>query len=708
MKTKKLCSVGITSFFVFICVCASGNTSISTNNTESIYSSNDISTYADIDSIQRNNPEDEEPEPLFPGYEEATAVAEEYLTMKVSTATKTPTSQSYTATLATETTIYTGIGDNSYVYVALDEPTDLLELDTIDNEDERPIYSAYVYNITSGSSEIVIPYEWTYGSRAILSVESIGPEVVDEDAVDDLEYIVIPDTITLIDENAFINLEGHGITFYLATDEKESPYDRSLFPSDAKIECISKIPGTTSGNYRRPGIATTKTDSNDANFFVGSEDSYSAYGTYPSSTMEIGLQYDVYTDGVYSETRFEYFPVSSSNRNYDSIGESMGQTSLVLYFDIDLEENESINNDSIIFFNMYFASYDASSGRYYPDLHYPYIIDEDTGEVVEYAGQLYIVPQMAYKIDDEITNYIEYDFNSLNTFSGYTTFVMNVTVPDTGIYETLKASTYNANIANIESGTLQVRYRFTSLSTAYYRLVYEDSNGDLVTTELKIETPVGYHKLNTNKKNEICFMIKNKNVAPDFDASKVRGLDIRGLRITLDLYNKKRNSIVSKSSVETRFGLVNVMEQTSEEPSVINFNSILGIIAGGYTALYIIVAAIYYFYAKNKYKNDEFRRMDTKKFLKQALGHYIWIVILVFAAVLIGFRSVPLSSAVVIANPIDPWVFGFSVGAIIAVGYYIRYFWIMGRSAKKRREVIRLHLNEDVEDDGTQQVEQQG
>ncbi len=705
MKTKKLCSVGLTSFFVLLCACTSVGSTASSESVLPLSNSNEISMYADADPTHRSDPTEEEPEPLFPGYEDATAVAEEYLTVKVSTATKTPTSQSYTATLATETTIYTGIGDNSYVYVALDEPTDLLELDTIDDEDERPIYSAYVYSVIAGNGQVVIPYRCTYGSRAILSVESIGPEIVDEDAVEGLEYIIIPDTITLIDENAFINLEGHGITFYVLASEDEVEFDKSVFPSDAHVEYgIAQ----NSNNHKSVGIATTKTDSKDANFFVGSEESYSAYGTYPSDTMEIGLQYDVYVDGKYDRTQFEYFPISSTNRSYDGIGGTMGQTSLVLYFDIDLEENESINNDSLIFFNMFFASYDEGSGRYYPDLHYPYIIDEDTGDVVEYAGQLYVVPQMAYKIDDEITNYIHYDFNSLNTFSGYTTFVMNVTVPDTGIYETLKASTYNANIANIENGTLQIRYRFTSLSTAYYRLVYEDSNGELVTTEVKINTPVGYHQINTKKTNEICFMIKNKDVASDFDSSKVRGLDIRGLRITLDLYNKKRNSIVSKSSVETRFGLVNVMQETVEVPSVINFNSILGIIAGGYTALYIIVAAIYYFYAKNKYKNDEFRRMDTKKFLKQALGHYIWIGILVFAVVLIGFRSVPLSSAVVISNPIDPWVFGFAVGAIIAVGYYIRYFWIMGRSAKKRREVQRLHLDEDVEDDGTQQLEQQG
>ncbi|MCD8209418.1 MAG: hypothetical protein LUC31_01205 [Coprobacillus sp.] len=703
MKTKKLASIIGTSFFVLVCACACNASASNTSISAPAYS-NEVNVYAD-DSVIRSNPDDDEPEPLFPGHEDATAISEEYLTVKVSTATKTPTSQSYTATLATETTIYTGIGTDSYVYVALDEPTDLLELPTNSSgdEDQIPIYTAYVYNVVAGNGQVVIPYRCTYGTRAILSVESIGPEIIDDDAIEGLEYIVIPETITLIDEDAFTNLEGCGVTFYVLMNENEVEFDKSVFPSDAIVEYgINQ----NSNNHKSIAIATTKSDSKETNFFVGSEASYSQYGVYPSDTMEIGLQYDVYVDGVYDRTQFNYFPVSSNNRNYDGIGEALGQTSLVLYFDMDLEENESVDNNSLIFFNIYFASYDSLNGGYYPDLNYPFVVDEETGEVEQSVGQLYVIPQLAIKIDDDITNYITYDFNSLNTFSGFTTFVMNVSVPDTNIYETLKASTYNANIANIENGTLQVRYRFTSLSTAYYRLTYEDSSGDLVTTEIKIDTPVAYHKINTKKNNEICFLIKNKDVAPGFNASKVRGLDIRGLRITLDLYNKKLNSIVSKSSVESRFGLVNVMQETLEKPSVINFNTILGIIAAGYTVLYFIIALVYYFWAKNKYKNDEFRRMDTKRYIKRAVGHYIWIGILVFATVLIGFRSVPLNNAVVTFNPIDPWVFAFSVGAIIAVGYYIRYFWIMGRSAKKRKEIIRLRLNEDEEDDGTQ-VDQQ-
>ncbi|MCD8204380.1 MAG: hypothetical protein LUC16_00930 [Coprobacillus sp.] len=711
MTNRKIGAGIISSFFVFLCVCTGCSNTASSDNVlaPAKYANGDT-----LDPIQKTNPESEELELLFPGSDEANEIDNEDLTISISTSTTTPTSQSYTASFSSQTTIYSGNNStNRTIFIALDDPVSLEDLPTESErlegleegeEDAGPeALTGYVFSITAGVSDPIIPYQYYYGSRANIDITSIGSDIVEEDAVDSINSIYIPSSIETIDPNAFTNLTGKGVTFKLGFDESDK--DSFFFDPDEVFPsgCTVVYEGNAAED-RRQGISTTKTSSKDVDLYVGSEETFTKEGYVYSDDLRLGLQYDVYNEeGSYIETRLTYFPVSSTNSNSDTIGKNMGQTSLVMYFDIDMGEGEKINNESLVFFNIYFASndYSETGGNYfYPDLQYPYT-DEDTGELLHTYGQMYCIPRLSYSIEDDISNYIDYSFNSLNTFSGYSAFVMNVKKVDYDVYPNLKKSTYQNNLSSIEDGTLQIRYRLTSLNSAYYRIGYINEDGELDTIDLKVDTPVAYSKINTKRNNELSFLIHNKDIYKGFKVSDIRSVDIVGLRITIDLYNKSRNSIVSKSSVETRFGIVNVMDYTEVAPSFTNINLILILLFVGYTVVFLAATLGLYFYRKNKFKNDEFRRMNTRKFINQAIIAYIFIGLLIFFVATLLFRVMPLNNAVVTYNPIDVYVFFFAIGAIIAVGYYIRYFWLAGKAARHRKEVERLKLNEDEEDDGT-------
>ncbi len=144
------------------------------------------------------------------------------------------------------------------------------------------------------------------------------------------------------------------------------------------------------------------------------------------------------------------------------------------------------------------------------------------------------------------------------------------------------------------------------------------------------------------------------------------------------------------------------MDMTDTTPRTTNFNLVLLYVVLGYLVVFTGCSVGYYYWAKNKYKNDEFRRVDSKKYTQTAAIAFVMVGIILMAITFICLRAVPIKNAVVTFNPTDVYVFFFSLFAIIAVGYYIRYFWLAYKARKHRKEVIKLRLNEDEEDDGTE------
>ena len=159
-------------------------------------------------------------------------------------------------------------------------------------------------------------------------------------------------------------------------------------------------------------------------------------------------------------------------------------------------------------------------------------------------------------------------------------------------------------------------------------------------------------------------------------------------------------STIARSNVITRFGFLEVMPY-SDNASLFDVNIFLIILAVSYILLFAAGTVGLYFYLKNKYKNDEFRRMRPKAYVKSAVLGYIGLVLILAAINFIVLRIGFFNSTIPTYNPIDAFVIIFSIAAAISLGLFIKNFASAIKLAKKRREILRLKLDKDVVDDGT-------
>ncbi len=666
-----------TSFSIF-----SGQSNSSSQSVESTKDESVISTSV----VSRSSlAEDEDYTPSFEGWEDATEVDKSSISFTVTRSTTTSTSQSYTLSIASEITGYANASRDTVCYIALEEPTNLSGLDVQENEEDMPYYNGYAYSVSRARNGVcTIPAQLQWGEYAFISVTSISSELIEDSIASTVTEVNIPSTINGIADDAFSNLAGNeGLTFNIGMTEEEAQFDLDVFPEGSTINWLGNSDEDVS--YRG---TTSKAFSSGEQFIIGINAPDYGY------VYKLSVQYDIVDDnGNYVETRYQELEVSASYLAYDAVG--LGSTSLTKYIDIELGEGENVDDDSLYFYNFYYAkSNSGGNPSYVPAL------PSDSTEEVTYT-MLYTKPSVTAPIEDDISNYISYEYSGLSSFSGYTTFSIDVTVSDFNIYEIYKSSSYNSNYNSINNGTYYLRYRFTSFNYASYRIVYENEEGENVSVTLAITTPVDYHQFSTSETSTVSFLIKNKDVASDFTTDSVRSIEVIGLRITIDIFNPSSNSIISKSAMETRFGYFEILPLSEESASYTSFNAVLIILAIVYAIVYWAITIAIYFYRKNKYKNDEFRRMNNKSFFKQAVTAFFCIGIVLYAFTFIYIRFWPMNNSVIVYNPTDVFVVLFAIAAIIAIGYYIRYFYLAYKAAKHRKEVKRLKLDQDVEDDGT-------
>ncbi len=680
LKTMAAIILFSTSFTIF-----SGQLNSSSQSNES---TKDESVAPAIVSRSSLSDDDEDYSPSFEGCESATEVDKSSISFTVTRSTTTSTSQSYTLSIASEITGYANASRDTVCYIALEEPTNLSSLDVQENEEDMPYYNGYAYSVSRARNGIcTIPAQLQWGEYAFISVTSISSELIEDSIASTVTEVNIPSSINGIADDAFSNLEGNeGLTFNVGMSQDEAQFDLDVFPEGSTVNWLGNADSDTSIRG-----TTSKAFSSGEQFIVGI--SATSYGYY----YPLCIQYDIVDDnGTYVETRYQELAISASYLAYDAVG--VGATSLTKYIDIELGSGENVDDDSLYFYNLYYAIRNSSSDTGAPT--YVPALPSDSTDDVTYT-MLYTKPSVTAPIEDDVSNYISYEYTGLSSFSGYTTFSIDVSVSDYNIYEVYKASSYNSNYNSINNGTYYLRYRFTSFNYASYRIVYENSDGDNVSVELDISTPVDYHQFSTSSTSTVSFLLKNSDVASDFTTDSIRSIEIVGLRITIDIFNPSSNSIISKSAMETRFGYFEVLPLLDDSASYTSFNAILIIIAIVYAIVFWAITVALYFYRKNKYKNDEFRRMNTKSFFKQAVTAFICIGIVLFAFTFIYLRFWPMNNSVIVYNPTDVYVILFSIAGVIAIGYYIRYFYLAYKAAKHRKEVKRLKLDQDVEDDGT-------
>jgi uncharacterized membrane protein len=112
-----------------------------------------------------------------------------------------------------------------------------------------------------------------------------------------------------------------------------------------------------------------------------------------------------------------------------------------------------------------------------------------------------------------------------------------------------------------------------------------------------------------------------------------------------------------------------------------------------------------YFYQKNKYKNDEFNRVNTKKFVRSALIAGSFILLWTAEILVLVGRGTAFKNSLIVFNPLDVFIVVLSIILIIFTGYYIKFAIGKFKDNKAKRESARLKLSESVSDDGVVNTE---
>ena len=106
-----------------------------------------------------------------------------------------------------------------------------------------------------------------------------------------------------------------------------------------------------------------------------------------------------------------------------------------------------------------------------------------------------------------------------------------------------------------------------------------------------------------------------------------------------------------------------------------------------------------YFYKKNKYQNDEFKRMDTPAYIKTSIIAYFFFVIAGLDIYYLVMRVNALNNSELFANPVDVIVIVFTLAAFLLGCYFIKKYYILAKETIEKNRRERLNLNTKTEED---------
>ena len=617
----------------------------------------------------------------------------EGLNVSVTSSTKTSTGQSFSFQFSTGGQ---GFGDTTDTFLIApdDENFDSFYTDFSsksieerkeiqeqykNGEYETVEFDAYIYSISGREQykDIVIPRGLKRDVFFQLNINAIGPKAIS--SWEFVDSITIPKEVEIISSNSFVNVPNN-VVFKVEYQPSEIP---STWAADwahgATIQYGVSI--ASKKEYPLSKAGASMYGDPEKNFIIG---------WYPKDGEQLPLvaEYKTKSGETISETKYVEFSLSSKANFYDSVGQEIIGFKTGLDLDIPTNENEEVVFESVKLHNIFPVTRDANN-KIVPDTTKPYVS----------------VPQKLFSNCYDISDFITFNFTKLASFSNYTCVDLNLKIAkDKNVYQLLKPNYYKSHKAAIDSDKEYIRYRITSLTICSFKVIYQKGN-ELVETIVPVKTPVTQFILNNsnaeaNRNNKLAFLLKNSEISNDskFKAADIKALSFESFFITIDIFGEK--GPIARSNTTTRFGYLSIMPYT-EETKLFNANNFVTLFVVLYTIIYAAGTVGLFFYTKNKFKNDEFRRLKPKLFLKKAAFGLAGSLIVILLVIFTSLRNTMFNNAIVVFNPIDAFIIITGVLSVIIVGYFIKYLVVTGKTLKERKRIIKLRLNESEADDGT-------
>ena len=313
----------------------------------------------------------------------------------------------------------------------------------------------------------------------------------------------------------------------------------------------------------------------------------------------------------------------------------------------------------------------------------------------DYEKEYFIKASQAYGNATLIEDFVSCKYSGVATFMGYTSIKMLASITNYDTYSVLKPSFYHQYEKEITSKKYHIRYRFTGLANVDFNAVYDNKE-----TTVNVISPISQAILNKTENNPVSFLVKNDAFGEGFSTKKLQSFAFKSLYVTIDIISEEGKPI-ARSNKTTRFANVYIMPYSADGFAYFDIDAFLIIESVAFIAIYATATVILYFYLKNKYKNDEFRRMRPKSYIKKSILSLVGSLIVLLEATFIVLRTGPFADSVVVFNPTDVFIIVLGVASILIIGYFGLYVYKSVKAANERRRAIKLKLDEDVADDGT-------
>lgn len=579
-------------------------------------------------------------------------------------------------------------------YIDLKTATDQAKKAQEDATEENPfvpaVYEARVYNIVNKNltnGVVVLPQYVSYGTNFRLRVTGIDPEVCyDHENLKAVSYegiktIVIPSGYTSISADAFVGAKAAGVQIKTAEAAPLPGWEEGWTDADVTYSYTAESYSRDEKKLLEVTSGQTKSFGEAKNFFVGYFDE-----AHPENNLPLTMEYNLVNakGEIVKEHCYYELPKESTTLPYDAVGSMAGKTKDTRYIDIEISDGAQIDVQSVVFHNIRRLIRDEGG--------LGVMIDPD-------AAPLKAKPLISFTNPVNFSDFFTFTPSQATHFSGYSRFSVSAKA-NYDTYKTMNPSAYENNKALLESGDLRIRILFSSLANASYRIVYENASGEEITKTIMTRTPVTATEIEDG--SDVGFLIKDSDVAPDFSIEKARSVQLCGFFVQIDLFNTVKNSIANNSKKTYRFANVELLPTEGiAGVSTLSIENVFIIAYSCYVALFVLGAFAYYFYSKRKYRNDEFRRMNNKKYLIKSAKNLVGFALILSSILFIVARWALFDNTIVVFNPLDAWVIVFTLLGAIFLGFTIKDTVVSIKQTIDRKKKEKLHLDADVAEDGT-------
>lgn len=397
--------------------------------------------------------------------------------------------------------------------------------------------------------------------------------------------------------------------------------------------------------------------------------------------LPLSCSFDIKTVEGKIETRYFQTELTSKNNPYDGVGPDIGSDSLTLNFDITKNPGEIVDRDTFFIYNVFSAV--REDNVYRPDLKKSYKISK-------------IKTNYATVDNLDLSKYLQADLTKVSSFANFVSFEVKFNNEFDKLY-----AEQNADIVDddktlkdgIAKGKFGMFFNFPSMKDAFIRLQYKDGS----VKEHMIKDDSTSLLLNAKKgTSKYRFVMKN------IKTKHLERVSLCAVNFSAEYRTIETNKLYVGSNYQVRLGDLNFAAPKNDVTNVkhVNILLILVLILVAFSFAFAGIALGLYFYRKNKYKNDEFKRVNKKEFVKTSLNAYFASAIVFFDILFIAFRAGSFHNSLQVFNPLDNFIVVLSVASIIYVGYWIK---IMIQTIKNiQTQKSMAALNKDTkEDDGT-------